>query len=113
MLVTGKEFKPGRFAGISQFRQFRMGIAVIFMWQPGVIIGRRRNDMAVIRRIDLQAGLRELLQAPPGKGRPPLLLITGGQRHGFQHLLVFPVIQHGAVKKHRGCIDGQVFHIAC
>ena len=101
-----KELEPRRLPDVGHLREVAVAVAVMLVRQARVIIARIADDVAIILRVDLDAGFWETLEAKRGKARPEVRCPLCCQRLRHKDVLVRPVIEHRAVEENARCRDG-------
>ena len=89
-----KELEPRRLPDVGQIREVAVAVAVVLVRQTRVIIARIADDVAVLLRVNLDAGLRETLEAKRGKARPEIRRPRLCQRLRHENFARLPVIEH-------------------
>ena len=107
-----KELEPRRLPDVGQIREVAVAVAVVLVRQTRVIIARIADDVAVLLRVNLDAGLRETLEAKRGKARPEVRCPLCCQRLRHKDALVLPVVEHRTVEEDTRCRDGHAAEIA-
>ena len=89
-----KELEPRHLPDVGQIRKVAVAVAVVLVRQTRVIIARIADDVAVLLRVNLDAGLRETLEAKRGKARPEIRRPRLCQRLRHENFARLPVIEH-------------------
>ena len=109
---TGEELEPRRPADIGHLRKIAVAVAIVLMRQARVIVLRVADDVAILLRVDLDAGLLEELKASCGKAWPEVRRALCCQWLRHKHFLSLPVVEHRAVEEDARRRDGDVREIA-
>ena len=86
-----------------------MAVTVILMRQARVVVFRVAHDVAIRRRVDLDAGLGKFCEATLRKARP---CIATRQRPLGKHALFRPVVEHRAIEEDARRANRQAADIA-